>query len=281
MSGPVLAVFPHPDDETFSAGALFAAATERGIPVTLIMATRGEAGESGSAGAVSPEQLGVIREGELRAAMAHLGVSDVRFLDYRDSGMEGSAEATHPSAFVAASMEEVVARLVPIMREVRPETVVTFARTGIYGHPDHIHTHDATVQAVLDAADPAYDPASLPAWQTPILMLATAPREEMQAHFAQSEDVRGALSETAWANLGSPREEITHFLNTDRWAAAKRAAIAAHETQTGEDGPLSDAKDEVMEREWLNEYYMRAALPWDQPIPPHGIIDELIAHPGT
>lgn len=281
MSGPVLAVFPHPDDETFSAGGLFAAATERGIPVTLVMATRGEAGETGSAGAVTPEQLGVIREAELRAAMAHLGVRDVRFLGYRDSGMEGSAEAAHPNAFVAASVTDVAARLVPIIRSVRPETIVTFARTGIYGHPDHTHAHDATLEAVRDAADSAFDSASLPTWQTPILLLATAPREEMLALFERSDDGLEKLSETARANLGSPREEITHFLDTAHWATAKRAAIAAHETQTGEEGPLSDAKDEETEREWLNEYFIRAALPWDPPVPPLGLIDDVIASQGT
>src|ERR1044071_3327052 len=98
MTATLLAIFPHPDDETFSAGGLMAAARDQGDTVILICATRGEAGESGNPDHDTPEALGKAREAELRAAMKSLNVDDVRFLGYRDSGMEGSAEARNPLA---------------------------------------------------------------------------------------------------------------------------------------------------------------------------------------
>ena len=90
----MLTIFAHPDDETFSAAGVMAAAAERGLPVTVISATRGEAGESAIAGLDDPERLGVVRERELREAMRQIGVLDVRLLGHRDSGM---ADPLQPS----------------------------------------------------------------------------------------------------------------------------------------------------------------------------------------
>jgi LmbE family N-acetylglucosaminyl deacetylase len=149
----LLAVFPHPDDETITAGGLMAAAVERGVPVTLLCATRGEAGESSIPGIADSDQLGVVREQELRDAMRHLGVDDVRLLDYRDSGMEGSANASNPRAFVQAPVEQAAAKVATVIREVRPGLVVTFGPEGVYGHPDHIHLYHVATRAVLLAAD--------------------------------------------------------------------------------------------------------------------------------
>ena len=113
---PLLAVFAHPDDETFGAAGVMAAAVERGVPVTVISATRGEAGESSIAGLDDPERLGVVRERELREAMRQIGVSDVRLLGYRDSGMAGSPSAEDPQAFIRAPVETVAARLASHIR---------------------------------------------------------------------------------------------------------------------------------------------------------------------
>ncbi|MCA9878818.1 MAG: PIG-L family deacetylase, partial [Thermomicrobiales bacterium] len=181
MTATLLAIFPHPDDETFSAGGLMAAAREMGNRVVLICATRGEAGESADPSHTSPELLGQAREDELRAAMTHLGVHDVRFLGYRDSGMEGSAEAQNPMAFVQAPVAVAAARLAPLIREIRPDTIVTFGPDGVYGHPDHLHLHRVVVQAVRAAASPERgDTSSGDPWQTPYLYFATAPREDLE-----------------------------------------------------------------------------------------------------
>lgn len=263
MTSTLLSIFPHPDDETFTAGGLMAAARQQGDNVVLICATRGEAGESGDPAHESAELLGQAREGELRAAMAHLDVSDVRFLGYRDSGMEGSAEAQNPLALVQSSVDDVAARIASMIREIRPDTIVTFGRDGVYGHPDHIHVHHAVVRAVALAADPTWgEPDSGAPWQTPHLYFGTAPREEMEDLLARPNSPLGSISEQARANLGTPRAQITNSVDVSTWAAQKRAAMVAHHSQTGEGGPLSGVAPPALEQRLKTEHFVRASLPW-------------------
>lgn len=278
MNGPLLAIFPHPDDETFTAGGLLAAARERGIGVTLVCATRGEAGESAIPGLDHDDVLGEVRERELREAMAKLDVDDVRFLGFRDSGMEGSAEAGHPHAFVRAPICLVASQLADLICEIRPEVIVTFGPEGVYGHPDHLHLHEAAVEAVLIAA--RTDPATAQgqeSWRTPSLYFGTAPREDMLAIFDRPNSPLPSLSETARANLGTPRGDITHVLDVRHWDAPKRAAIKAHFTQTGEGGPLGAMPSEALEARIGWEHFVRAELPWGKSEEPQDLLDLLNA----
>ena len=261
--GPLLAIFPHPDDETFSSAGIMAAAAERGVPVTVISATRGEVGESSIPGLDDPERLGIVRERELRDAMQQIGVTDVRLLTYRDSGMEGSPEAEHPKALVRAPIADVAGKLVPHIRAVRPQVVITYGRDGIYGHPDHLHLHYAVLHALGAAADPSHKgrAASEP-WQTPLLYFATVPREDMLALVDRPDSPLQSLSPAARANLGTPGADITHVIEVGPWAERKRAAITSHGTQTGEGGPLADMPQEVVDRRLAREFFVRAPLPW-------------------
>jgi len=263
VTGPLLAIFPHPDDETFSAAGLMAAAVERGVPVSVISATRGESGESSIPGLDEPEALGVVREQELREAMREIGVTDVRVLSYRDSGMEGSPAAQHPRALVRAPIEMVAAELVTLIRAIQPSMIITYGQDGIYGHPDHLHLHYAVLHAVVRAADQAHkDQTGLELWQTPHLYFATAPREDMLAMLDRPNSPLRTLSPAALANLGTPRADITHAIDVGPWAEKKRAAIAAHLTQTGEGGPLADIPPEALERRLAQECFVRSPLPW-------------------
>jgi N-acetyl-1-D-myo-inositol-2-amino-2-deoxy-alpha-D-glucopyranoside deacetylase len=275
---PLLAIFPHPDDETITAGGLMAAAVERGVPVTLVCATRGEAGESSIPEIADSEELGVVREQELRDAMRLIGVSDVRFLDYRDSGMEGSDNAHNPRAFVRAAVAAAAAKLATFIRALRPALIVTYGPEGVYGHPDHIHLYHVTLRAVLDAGDSSYrDRAGAAPWQTPSLYFGTTPREDMLALLDRPNSPLDRLSESARANLGTPRADITHVLNTERWAEPKLAALRAHRTQTGEGGPLSRITSEVLEQRLGHEYFVRGPLPWLATANAPDLLESLIA----
>ena len=154
-TGGLLAIFAHPDDETFGLGGTMAHYSGRGMPVTMVCATRGEVGEISEGSAATPETLGQYREQELRDAMEVLGVSDVRFLEYRDSGMYGTPENADPRAFVNAPADTVVESLVRIIRERQPEVIVTWDESGGYGHPDHIATYHHATAACGAAADAA------------------------------------------------------------------------------------------------------------------------------
>lgn len=158
----LLAVFAHPDDESFGTGGTLALYAQKGAQVHLVCATRGEAGE------VAPEYLEGFRSiadrrvSELRCAAGILGLTGVYFLDYRDSGMTGSPDNQNPQALINAPLDEVVGKVTTHIRRLRPQVVVTFDPIGGYLHPDHIAIQRATTKAFHLAGDPEYrDPAGL------------------------------------------------------------------------------------------------------------------------
>ena len=161
----ILAVLAHPDDESFGMGGTLALYASRGVDVHLVCATRGEVGD------VDPELLkgfdsiADLRESELRCAAGILGLAGVHFLDYRDSGMPGSPDNTHPKALAFQPLDEVAANVVCYIRELQPQVVLTFDPIGGYRHPDHIAIQRATVTAFERAADPGFAPQSTPPWQ--------------------------------------------------------------------------------------------------------------------
>ena len=158
----LLAVLAHPDDESFGMGGTLALYASRGVDVHLVCATRGEVGE------VAPELLhgfnsiAELRESELRCAAGILGLKGVHFLDYRDSGMPGSPDNTHPQALAAQPLDDVAANVACYIRELQPQVVLTFDPIGGYRHPDHIAIQRATVRAFEQAANPAFAPGDLP-----------------------------------------------------------------------------------------------------------------------
>lgn len=146
----LLAVFPHPDDETLGMGSTLAHYAAEGVETYLVCATRGEHGWFDSEGP-NPglAGLGRIREKELRCAAEHLGLHEVNFLDYVDGDVD------------RADPEEVIGKLVRHIRRIQPQVVVTFSPDGAYGHPDHIALSQLTTAALLCAADGNFADADL------------------------------------------------------------------------------------------------------------------------
>lgn len=249
----LLAVFAHPDDEAFCCGGIFAALTEQGVGVTLVCATRGESGEILVPSLATRETLGVVREGELRAAMEQVGVSDVRFLDYIDSGMIGTPENEAERAFMRAPEAEVVAKLLPVINELRPEVVVTFGPDGFYGHPDHLAIYRATTTAVLASNHPL------------ALYYATAPREQFIEMSSRPNNPFVDFSDEALNQMGTPREQITTVVSVRPWLERKRAAMTAHRTQFGDEGPLNRLAPDEVDAFLSTEHFVRFPLPGDDP----------------
>jgi LmbE family N-acetylglucosaminyl deacetylase len=145
----LMAVLAHPDDESLGVGGTLAKYASEGVHVFLLTATRGDAGRyrghrQDHPEHPGPEGLAAIREQELRAAAAALGVRDVAILDYRDQQLD------------RASHDEAVARVASHLRRVRPDVVVTFGPDGAYGHPDHVAISQITTAAAVAAADPSF-----------------------------------------------------------------------------------------------------------------------------
>ncbi|MBW8012003.1 MAG: GlcNAc-PI de-N-acetylase [Chloroflexi bacterium] len=172
----LLAVFAHPDDESFGIGGTLALYASQGVDVHLVCATKGEVGD------VAPEfmegyaSIAEVRTAELYCAAENLGISEVHFLGYRDSGMPGSGNNSHPQSLVSAPLEEVAAKVVGYIRELRPQVVITFDPHGGYFHPDHIAIQKAALQAFHAAGDESQFPGDLPAFQPQSLYYMVFPR---------------------------------------------------------------------------------------------------------
>src|SRR5215471_7137199 len=130
----LLGVFAHPDDEVLCAGGTMARVAEAGAEVMIVSATRGERGQIRDPAAATRRTLGAVREAELRAAAAELGVQRVQVLSYPDGAL-----TQHRPALGA--------EIADIMRRFDPDTVVTFGADGGYGHPDHVAISRLTTQA--------------------------------------------------------------------------------------------------------------------------------------
>jgi len=148
----------HPDDETFGMGATLAKYVAEGVKVYYICATRGEAGSVEPRYLKDYASIAELRCAELSAAAKELRLAGVYYLNYRDSGMNGSKDNQNPSALFNAPIEQVAERIVKIFRELKPDVVITHDPSGGYNHPDHIATHKATVKAFYACNDPLQYP---------------------------------------------------------------------------------------------------------------------------
>lgn len=143
----ILVIFAHPDDESHGPGGTLAKYAAEGIKVHYLCATRGEAGTVDNRFLKNGRRIAELRTAELGQAAAELGLADVSFLGYRDSGMEGTPENLHPGSLNTAPLEEVAGRIAEFMRLLRPDVIITHDQYGWYGHPDHIKCHQATLCA--------------------------------------------------------------------------------------------------------------------------------------
>lgn len=288
----LLLVHAHPDDETINNGATMARYAAEGAGVTLLTCTLGEEGE-----VLVPElellapdhadQLGGYRIGELAAAMDALGVIDRRFLGgagrYRDSGMMGMPANGSPRAFWNADLAEAVAHAVAVVRDVRPQVVVTYDENGGYGHPDHIQAHRVAMGAVEAAADPAYRPDLGPAWDVAKVYWCCVPRSVLRAGMAAMAELGktspfDSLGDAEDVPFAVPDELVTAAVDGRAYCAQKDAAMRAHATQITVDGPFF-ALSNNLGQEVLGIEYYRLVRGQRGPggAAPHGWEDDLFA----
>jgi len=176
MKKTILAVLAHPDDETFGLGGTLAYYAEKGYDVYCVCATRGEVGTVDEVHLKGFKDIAELRTDELMRAAKILGLKDVFFLGYRDSGMPGSDDNKHLDAQVAHSIDEVAGKVVKYIRELKPDIVLTFDPIGGYKHPDHIHIHGATNLAFEKADDASFHPEAGVAFKPHALYYQVFPR---------------------------------------------------------------------------------------------------------
>lgn len=233
----LLAAYGHPDDEQGVSGLMHKYASE-GVDVSLVCATRGEAGEIAPGVNATPENLGTVREEELRCAAEKIGVNNVYFLDYRDSGMIGTPENSDPRSFWQANLLEVTEKLVRIARRHQPQVMVTFDPNGGYGHPDHIKIHQAALMAYFVSGDPRIFPdqvqnEGLQPWTVSKLYWGAFPRSRFAqyAELAMEAGIDLNVPMQEFLKRATPDEVITTKIDVAPYIDLKLDALYCHASQ--------------------------------------------------
>src|SRR4051812_859288 len=278
----MLLVHAHPDDETIGNGATMAKYAAEGAHVTLVTCTLGEEGEIlvpalEHLAADKEDGLGQHRIGELAGAMKELGVTDHRFLGgpgrFRDSGMEwdptGHARpmsTVRDDTFWRTDLTEAATLLTEIIREGRPQVLVTYDEFGNYGHPDHIQAHRVAMYAAQLAAVPSYRADLGEPWDVAKIywsaMSLTQIRKETQLLHE-----RGIENPFENFDLDNPPrffvsdDQIAAAVDATDHADAKLNAMRAHETQISVDGPFFALSNSIGSHVWGVEYYRLAKGP--------------------
>ena len=199
MHNRVLAIFAHPDDESFGPGGTLAKFAAAGAEISLLTATRGEGSTLGLADAGGPDALGELREEELSCAVRTLGIQSVEILGYPDTLLN------------EVPPEELSARFADAIRHARPDLVLTFGPGGITGNPDHIAATEAVVLAVRD-----FEPGPPELWQWVI-------QEEVAAELRR---ISGAPF------VGAAPKDITTVVDISEYSDRQRMAIDCHKSQS-------------------------------------------------
>jgi len=228
----LLLVHAHPDDESIGTGAMMAKYAAEGARVTLVTCTLGELGEIippplAHLAADREDGLGEYRIGELAAACAELGVTDHRFLGgpgrWRDSGMMGTEANDDPRCFWRADVNQAAHALLDVIRQVRPQVLVTYDANGFYGHPDHIQAHRVACRAFQQA---------------------------------------GRYGLTKFYVTAAPdSDQVTAEIDATAYLGRKLAAMRAHATQITVDAPFFALSNQVRHRALGVEYYTLLAGP--------------------
>jgi N-acetyl-1-D-myo-inositol-2-amino-2-deoxy-alpha-D-glucopyranoside deacetylase len=272
----LLLVHAHPDDETINNGATMARYVDEGAHVTLVTCTLGEEGEVlvpelAELAADRTDQLGKHRIGELAAAMDELGVTDHRFLGgegkYRDTGMiygeDGNATVpleTRPDSFWRADLVAAANDLVPIIREIRPQVLVTYDEYGNYGHPDHIQAHRVATYAAALAGARSYREDLGEAWEIPKIYWMAMSEDSFRDSLRR---LRAAGDTTTFEGMDpegdypmvTPDRLIDCVIDGEGYVDRKMNAMKAHATQITVDGPFFALSNNNGHQIWSNEHY--------------------------
>ena len=260
----LLAVLAHPDDESFGIGGTLARYADEGVDVHIAIATDGVAGSVISGYEHTLAELAAVRRHELDEAIAVLGAT-LHTFGYRDSGYIGDPANKHPEAFINADDVEATGRVVALIRQIRPQVVITHDETGGYYHPDHIHCWKITTAAFHMAGDPAQYPDIGPTPYQPQRLYYTGFSNRMVKVFTLIMRLRGQDPKRAgrnkdidWTRIGIEPRRLNAHVDYRRYWDVKRAAGAAHASQGGGMSRSRLLPEPFQRRFMATETYIRA-----------------------
>jgi N-acetyl-1-D-myo-inositol-2-amino-2-deoxy-alpha-D-glucopyranoside deacetylase len=261
-------VHAHPDDEALSTGGTIARYASDGTHVCLITCTNGELGEIAEVPDLGPPddiraRLGDVRRAELEEACRHIGPVDLRMLGFHDSGMADTPANHDPKVFVNQPLEAVAGRIAVILREIRPQIVVTYNDFGFYGHPDHIRAHEATLQAIDAAADPAYEPTTGDAHRVSKIYYTAVPKALLRQARSMAEQLGWenpdeGFTEDEIERIATDDELITTAVDVTNYLDRKFEALRAHRTQLGTTQWVLEIPEEFRSLAFGKEFYVLA-----------------------
>jgi LmbE family N-acetylglucosaminyl deacetylase len=217
----LLAVFAHPDDETYRPGGTLALLARQGVRVEVLTATRGQAGSCGEPPICTPVELPAVREREIHCACATLGIQPPHLLDCADGHLQ------------EVNAETMITHILSVVNEIKPQVLLSFGPDGLSGHPDHIAVGQWAFEAFLRAD-------GIAALYTVAVPQSLAKKLDMhQVHPV-------------------PDEAIALKVDVSSVWEIKLAAIRCHVTQLSS-SPMMTAPEERQRLFFGHEYFVRAA----------------------
>jgi LmbE family N-acetylglucosaminyl deacetylase len=247
MTDPLrlMCILAHPDDESLGTGGILARYAAEGVETYVVTATRGERGwDTSAADYPGIEGLGRIREAELRAACDVLKVKELQFLDYID----GDLDQANPA--------EAIARIVPHIRRIKPQVVVTFDPFGAYGHPDHIAISQFTNAACVCAADSSYGEGE--SHRVPKLYYLTDRKDLIEIYTAAFGEISMTIDGVLRQAMPWEDWAITTRINADDYWRQVWDACRCHKTQVGSLMAMSTLTEDQQRQIWSPQTFYRA-----------------------
>jgi LmbE family N-acetylglucosaminyl deacetylase len=259
-SATILTIFAHPDDE-IGAGSTLAYYSDKGARTVLVCATRGEVATIFCDDCATRENLAQVRTEELECACSHIGIRELRWLDWPDGGVKDLPR------------REAVGQIVRQIRDVRPDVIITHPEHGLYPHPDHLAIWEMVREAFSLAADAAEYSDAGPAWASARLFTRALP----QSIFEKSPglaDFRVELNGELLPFYATPDDEVDVIMHVEPWVERRMAAWDCHRSQHNPKGFSSTMPDGVRREMAANEHFLLAAA--RVPLP-DGVTDDLLA----
>jgi mycothiol S-conjugate amidase len=275
----LLAVHAHPDDESSKGAATMVRYARSGADVMVATLTGGERGDILNKAMDRPEvraNLTKIRREEMARAREILGVRQ-KFLGFVDSGLpEGDPLPPLPDGcFALQKLEDATEPLVALIREFRPHVILTYDENGGYPHPDHVKTHEVSIEAFDAAADPDRYPGTGAPWQPlKLYYFATwhrarliALHEEMERRGLESPYAEWLAEWEETPKRGRVPLEITTRVRCEQYFETRDLALLAHATQIDPESSWFAVPLDVAATAWPTEDYHRARSLVDTELP--------------
>ncbi|QQC48331.1 mycothiol conjugate amidase Mca [Corynebacterium bovis] len=279
----LLAIHAHPDDEASKGAATMARYAAEGAEVTVVTCTGGERGSILNPAMDRPgvvDRMADVRREEMAAAAAALGVRH-RWLGYVDSGLpEGDPTPPLPDGcFALQDVDEVAARVVALIRELRPHVLVTYDENGGYPHPDHVMVHEVSVRAWDRAADPGYRPELGEPWAVSKMYYSHGFVRRRFEALTRAMEERGLGGDaplfSRWRSMPDIYERVTTRVECGDWFPARDDALRAHATQIDPAGAFFAVPTELQQEVWPTEEFELAASRVGPTLPADGMETDL------